>query len=137
MGMFFLFPFGILIPALLIFLLFRFGGRLLSDFFRGTDDRERGGGWLEGDSSSRGQGRLGGLGGFRQQSLEARIFRVAYKRKGRLTISDVVLETGLSIKEAEETVNAMVDGTRVRMEVDDRGLVVYEFPEIMARFEGG
>jgi hypothetical protein len=136
MGMFFLFPFGILIPALLIFLLFRFGGRILGDFFRGTDERERRGGWLDGDSPTRSQGRLGGLGAFRQQSLESRIFRVAYKRKGRLTISDVVLETGLSIKEAEETVNAMVDGIRVRMEVDERGLVVYEFPEIMARFEG-
>jgi hypothetical protein len=136
MGMFFLFPFGILIPALLIFLLFRFGSRFLSDFFHGPDDRERRGRWIDGGSYSRPQGRFGGWSGSRQQSLEARIFRVAYKRKGRLTISDVVLETGLSIKEAEGTVNAMVDGIRVRMEVDERGLVVYEFPEIMARFEG-
>ena len=29
----------------------------------------------------------------------------------------------------------MVDNSRVRMEVNDNGLVTYEFPEIISRFE--
>ncbi|MBN2553809.1 MAG: hypothetical protein JXB06_13610, partial [Spirochaetales bacterium] len=63
------------------------------------------------------------------------IFRAAYKHEGRLTVSDIVLETDLGLKEAEEVINGMVDGTHVRMEVEDSGLVVYEFPEIISRFE--
>jgi hypothetical protein len=131
---FFIFPFAILFPALLIFLLIGFGSRFLGDFFRRLEGRQRRNGWL-GDGATRTHERFSGRGSMRQQNLEARIFRVAFKRKGRVTVSDIVLETGLSIKEAEETLNAMVDGMRIRMEVDERGLVVYEFPEIMARFE--
>ena len=71
----------------------------------------------------------------RSRSIQGRIFQAAYKNRGRLTISDIVLETDLSIKEAEEVMNGMVDSTHVRMEVEDNGLVVYEFPEILARFE--
>lgn len=134
MGMFFLFPFGILIPALLIFLALRFGSRLFSEFFRNVDGGQQRRGWLGSDGPRDGSG-WRSVGPVREQNLEARIFRVAFKRKGRLTVSDIVLETGLSIKEAEGAVNTMVDGVRVRMEVDDRGLVVYEFPEIIARFE--
>ena len=52
-------------------------------------------------------------------------------------MSDIVLETDLSIKEAEEVINGMVDSTHVRMEVEDSGLVIYEFPEIIARFSSG
>ncbi|MBN1836729.1 MAG: hypothetical protein JW820_12815 [Spirochaetales bacterium] len=135
MGMFYLFPFGILVPALLIFLLLRFGSRIFGEFFRSVDGRRPQGGWLSGDASRQREVPTT-FGSVRRQNLEARIFRLAFKRKGRITVSDVVLETGLGIKESEEAVNAMVDGIRVRMEVDDRGLVVYEFPEIMARFEG-
>ena len=64
---------------------------------------------------------------------DARIFKLADRREGRLTISDVVIETGLSVEEAEQLMQKMVDNTRVRMEVDDRGMVFYEFPEIMDR----
>ena len=68
---------------------------------------------------------------------EHQIFRLADKLKGRLTVSDVVVHTGLGIHEAEEAMNQIVDGYRVKMEVDDRGIVLYEFPEIIARYEGG
>ena len=67
---------------------------------------------------------------------EARIFKLAYRLKGRLTVSDIVVETGLSVHEAEELIESMVDSTRVRMEIDERGIVTYEFPEIIRRFEG-
>jgi len=69
------------------------------------------------------------------QSYEVTIFKLAYRLKGRITISDLVIETGLAVAEAEELIQNMVDGSRVKMEVDDRGMVVYEFPEIIARFE--
>jgi hypothetical protein len=65
---------------------------------------------------------------------EARVFRLAYKRRGRITVSDAVIDLGLSIREAEDLLNGMVDDLRVRMEVAPNGLVVYEFPEILSRF---
>ena len=65
---------------------------------------------------------------------EARVFRLAYKRRGRITVSDAVIDLGLSIQQAEELLNSLVDDLRVRMEVTPNGLVVYEFPEILARF---
>ena len=68
---------------------------------------------------------------------EARIFKLAYRLKGRLTLSDIVVDTGLSVHEAESLVEGLVDNVHVRMEVDDRGMVFYEFPEIMRRFEDG
>jgi hypothetical protein len=70
------------------------------------------------------------------ESYEVKVFKLAYRLKGRLTVSDLVIETGLPVVEAEQLVQQMVDGSRVKMEVDDRGMVLYEFPEIIARFEG-
>ena len=66
---------------------------------------------------------------------EVEIFKLAYRLKGRLTVSDLVVETGLPVQEAEALIQALVDGTRVKMEVNEHGMVVYEFPEIIARFE--
>lgn len=69
--------------------------------------------------------------------LEAKVFQLAYKLKGSITVSDIVIETGLSVHEAESLVQGMVDNSRVRMEVNDNGLVTYEFPEIISRFDEG
>lgn len=66
---------------------------------------------------------------------EGELFKIAQKYKGRITISDIVLETGMSIKEAEALVEPLVDGLHIRMEVSDKGFVIYEFPEIIARFD--
>ena len=128
--MFFWFP-VILIPGLFIFLVFRFGMRFFDEMFHNQNRLNARDRWrLYEQSWIR-------SGGSRSRSIESRIFRAAYKQKGRLTVSDIVLETDLSIKEAEEVLNGMVDGTHVRMEVLDSGLVVYEFPEIIARFSRG
>ena len=128
--MFFWFPFGILFPALFIFLIFRFGIRFFNELFNNQNRLNTRDRWqLYGKT---------GFGSFppsQPRSLEGRIFRAAYKHEGRLTVSDIVLETDLGLKEAEEVINGMVDGTHVRMEVEDSGLVVYEFPEIISRFE--
>jgi hypothetical protein len=64
---------------------------------------------------------------------EARVFRLANRRKGRLMVSDVVIDLGLSIRQAEELLDGLVDGRRVRLEATPNGLSVYEFPEILSR----
>jgi len=68
-----------------------------------------------------------------QPSLESKVFRLASRLGGRLTISDVVIETDLSVAEAESFMDHLVDGSHVRMEVTDEGSVIYEFPELMGR----
>ena len=118
----------ILFPALFLFLIFRFGLRFFNQLsnnpnrFNTLDRRQ----FYNG----------AGFNLFhRSRGIETRIFRAAFKHSGSLTVSDIVLETGLGVREAEEVINGLVDGTHVRMEVQDNGLVVYEFPEIISRFE--
>ena len=69
----------------------------------------------------------------RRGRLENRVFRLAYRLGGRLTVSDLVVDLDFSIEEAENFLGRLVDSTRVTMEVRDDGLVYYEFPEIIAR----
>ncbi len=69
------------------------------------------------------------------QSLHSKIMRLALDKGGELTVTDVVMATDLSIEKAEEALNNMVDGLRIKMEVRDSGIIVYEFPEIMKRTE--
>jgi hypothetical protein len=72
----------------------------------------------------------------RGASQDARIFKLAYKLKGTVTLSDIVVETGMTLHDAQQVVESMVDNAHVRMEVDDQlGTVTYEFPEIIRRFE--
>ncbi len=61
---------------------------------------------------------------------DATIFRLAKRLNGRLTVSDVVIETGMKPSDAEHALQAMTDGLRVRMEVSSDGLVIYEFAEL-------
>jgi len=75
--------------------------------------------------------------GASEASNQVSIYKLAYKLKGRVTVSDIVIETGIGVKEAEELIQSMVDNQRVRMEVDENGMLVYEFPEIIARIERG
>ena len=83
------------------------------------------------------KGRLRGLAPEADRGdLESAVFSLAYRLRGRITLSDIIVETGLGMKEAEDVIGGMVDGIRVRMEVTEDGLVIYEFPEIIARFEG-
>jgi hypothetical protein len=124
--------FVFLLPMMFIFLALRVGTSLFRSMNRRDDsDFPR---W-EGDDRF-----LGGYGGYRhlgmgQGNLEARVFKLANRRKGRITVSDVVIETGLGVHEAEELLQSMVDNVRVTMEVTDDGMVLYEFPEILKRFE--
>ncbi|MFW5742530.1 MAG: hypothetical protein ACOCW3_00345 [Spirochaetota bacterium] len=124
-------PFGFILPLIFFVIMVR----VASGFLRGVDRRHR---VVDEDELAE---RLR-YGGYRPsvpghpQSDEARIFKLAYRLKGRLTVSDIVVETGLGVHEAEGLIESMVDNSRVRMEVDDRGVVTYEFPEIIRRLEG-
>ena len=62
-----------------------------------------------------------------------RVFRLAYRLGGRLTVSDLVVDLDFGIEEAEQFLGQLVDSTRVTMEVQSDGLIYYEFPEIIAR----
>ncbi len=68
--------------------------------------------------------------------LEPAIYRLARNRGGRLTVSDVVIATGIPVGEAERILNEMVDGVRVTMNVRDNGVIVYEFTELMSETDG-
>lgn len=132
--MFFLFgfPFFFLIPLFFAIFALRAGSSFFRSFRRGQYGRFPDGrsydDFILGGYADNGTGRNTGA------SMEAEIFKLAYKLKGRLTLSDIIIETGLGVHEAEELIQGMVDNSRVRMEVDDRGMVIYEFPEIMERF---
>ncbi len=62
---------------------------------------------------------------------EAEIIRIANKNDGILTVTDVALDTGLSMKEAEDALNKLVDNVRVSLEVTSSGILHYEFKEII------
>ena len=70
---------------------------------------------------------------FGRRSLDSRVFRLAHRNGGRVTVSQVVMETGMTLEQTEEYLDQLCDGVRVRMEVSDGGLVTYEFPELTDR----
>lgn len=63
-------------------------------------------------------------------SIETNIYRLAAKRNGDVTVSDVVTDLGIEPKKAENILESMSDGMRVRMEVGEKGDVYYSFPEL-------
>lgn len=70
----------------------------------------------------------------KKKDPEHQIFELAFRNKGRVTLSEIILETELSMKKAEKLVNSMVDNIHVCMEIDENGLMYYEFPEIRDKF---
>jgi hypothetical protein len=64
-------------------------------------------------------------------SVQQQIFKLAKQNDGKLTVTEVVLETGLSVRQSEEALNILVDGYRVRMDVDVSGMITYEFSELV------
>ena len=67
----------------------------------------------------------------RKMPIQDQIIKLAYRKGGLLTVTDVVAETSLSFKKAEKALNEMVDFSRVNMRVSDSGIMVYEFVEIL------
>ncbi|MFO7848429.1 MAG: hypothetical protein R6V67_00590 [Spirochaetia bacterium] len=123
-------PFFFLFPALLIYLVVR---TLLGSSGRGGNGHH---------SSFTQDGRFDPFGlippgpGGEGQSPQVRVYQLAYRLKGTITVSDIVVETGLEVEEAERLIQSMVDNQRVRMEVRDDGVIFYDFPEIISRYGG-
>jgi hypothetical protein len=65
--------------------------------------------------------------------FESRVFGLAYRLGGTLSVSDVVIETGLGAREAEAVLDSLTDEVHVRVAVMDEGAIRYEFPEIVER----
>ena len=65
-----------------------------------------------------------------ENSNEADIYRLARKLGGRLTVSDVVIHLGYRPRDAEQMLEKMTDSIRVRMEVTENGMIVYDFVEV-------
>ncbi len=66
----------------------------------------------------------------RSGRLDGAVFSLAKRLGGRLTLSDVVVETGLNLAEAERYMDSLVDNAHVSVEVDENGRLCYEFPEL-------
>ena len=71
--------------------------------------------------------------------LQRRVLLLATEQRGTLTVTGVAASLNLSLSAAEEVLDRMDDGLRVRSEVTNEGIIVYEFPELLhnPRLESG
>lgn len=69
------------------------------------------------------------------RDLQRRVLRLAHDQGGRLTATDVASTLDLSLSGAERVLLSLDDGFRVRSDVTDEGLLVFDFPEIRLRGE--
>lgn len=67
--------------------------------------------------------------------LQQRVLLLASERGGTLTVTEVAAELSTTILAAERVLISMDDGFRVRSEITDDGIVLYEFPELQ-RLQG-
>lgn len=63
-------------------------------------------------------------------AMQRRVLLLAGRREGALTVTEVAAELNLSMPAAEKVLIAMEDGLRVRSDVTQEGIVLYEFPEL-------
>lgn len=70
----------------------------------------------------------------KERALKARkaaeIIRLAQRKRGRLTVTEVVAETSLDMAEAEKILQEMVTRGYIGLKITDSGLLVYEFHEM-------
>lgn len=75
----------------------------------------------------------------RRQAVRTRlhhdVLRLATRRGGTLTVTEVAAELDLTMELAEKVLIAMDDGFRVRSDITMEGVLVYEFPEVIYRRE--
>jgi len=64
---------------------------------------------------------------------QRRVLLLATEKGGILTVTDVAASLNMSLDRAEELMNTMDDGFRVRSDVTEQGIIVYEFPEVLHR----
>jgi hypothetical protein len=66
----------------------------------------------------------------RRQTLEAELLRMAGEHDGRLTVVEVVRELALTHQDADDLLRSLVVRGFAEVEVTDRGLLVYAFPDV-------
>ena len=71
--------------------------------------------------------------------LQRRVLLLATEKGGTLTVTEVAASLDLSLSAAEGVLDGMDDGLRVRSDITDQGIIVYEFPELRhhPRLESG
>ena len=62
--------------------------------------------------------------------LQRKVLGLATEKGGTLTVTEVAASMNLSLPAAEKILEEMDDGFRVRSEVTEQGIIVYEFPEV-------
>ena len=124
--------FSLLIPFFLIFIGIRIVRRI---FFSASRDIDRPPRRYQPQLPFDDMGTVTSYPSTKLHDMESRIFKLAQGMKGRITLSDIVIATNLNMKDAEQLIDSMIDGIHITMEVNDKGRVIYEFPEIIARFE--
>ncbi len=120
---FIFFPLAILIPFLVISLLIRFL-RIINYRRISNAHPLRPRGFLNLLPVGRNPGKR-----VSSEEFEVYVYRLAVKKKGRLTPAYIVVDSGLSMTEVEKRMNSLIDHVHIFMEVEDSGRVVYEFPE--------
>ncbi len=71
--------------------------------------------------------------------LQRQVLLLATEKSGTLTVTEVAASLNMSLTAAEGALEGMDDGLRVRSEVTNEGIIVYEFPELRRhpRLESG
>ncbi len=69
--------------------------------------------------------------------MQRRVLRLATRKGGTLTVTEVAADLNLSMSAAEKLLIGMDDGFRVRSEITPEGILLYEFPEVQHRRELG
>jgi hypothetical protein len=71
--------------------------------------------------------------------LQRQVLLLATEKADTLTVTEVAASLNMSLSAAEGVLQDMDDGFRVRSEVTDEGIIVYEFPEVLhhPRLESG
>lgn len=72
-----------------------------------------------------------------QTGMQRRVLRLAERRGGTLTVTEVAADLNLALPAAEKILMAMDDGFRVRSDITDEGILLYEFPEVQHRDQLG
>jgi predicted transcriptional regulator len=66
-----------------------------------------------------------------KDSLDRTILKIARKKNGVVSPSEVVIETGVSLEEARRHLENMVTNGHAEMRVRTSGAIVFTFPEFM------
>ena len=61
---------------------------------------------------------------------QRRVLLLATERGGTLTVTEVAASLNMSLSVAEGVLDGMDDGLRVRSDVTNEGIILYEFPEL-------